>query len=152
MILNELQHQTIYAALCNGLGLTHACKGLQLDPKEVSAYIVDNPTTLHQCKAFITQGYQALLNAINESQNKSRWDKWAKQRDFSQSFIVELALWGDFCSPEEFSFENFTLAIHRYKTLAEVATAMAMSETDLLRRIYDDDKVVQWLIENGFKI
>jgi hypothetical protein len=152
LTLEKLEKQTIIAALRNGLGLTHACSGLQKSPKDISEYIRANPDFELELNEHIVSGYQLILNSINDLSNRGSWSKWSSQRSYMDHFINRIHLWESFCSKKEFSFQNFTIAIRQCKTIQEAATAMGFSEREMLDEIYKDTKLIQWLMQNGFII
>lgn len=152
MVLNTLEKQTILAALRNGLGLTHACRGLHKHPRDVSAFIQATPPFALECQQQAIAGYQQLLVGLNDAQNKKAWEKWRSGRAFIDTFISTVNLWESFCTPADFSFQKTVLAIKHCKTLPETATAMGFTEIEFQERIYQDSKLIQWLIQNNYQI
>jgi hypothetical protein len=152
MILSDLEQKTILASLQNGLGLTSACMGLHRSPKEVSEFIQANQEFQLECNKILIRGYQTIMGALNDSGSKKRWDKWKDNKDYLAHFITTLNLWESICRPADYSFERFTVAIKRCKLIEETATAMGMTDIELWDRIYKDEKLVQWLMQNGYQI
>jgi hypothetical protein len=150
--MGEVEKQTVEAALQNGLGLAHVCKGLHKHPREVSDYMNVHPDFKEACQQRIVSGYQQILMSLNDSVTKKNWGKWRNQRDLLELFIMELHTWESECNAEEFSFIKFTFTLHKCKTLLETAMAMGLEEIQLLEKIYEDQKIVGWLMQNGYKI
>lgn len=151
-MLDNLQQQTILAALQNGLGLTHPCKGLNLDVKKVSEFINSDENFKRGCQERITSGYQMILTALNKATGDAAWEKRSKHKIAIDNFIVELVTWGCLKEKDEITFEEFTFAIRRFKTILEAGTALGMTETEIWRKIYSSSGHVMWLIQNGFQV
>lgn len=150
--MTELEKQTILATLRNGLGLTYGCKGIHRDPREVSNFINENELFQAACRTQLIAGYQTLIVAMNDAGHKKSWDRWRAQRGNIELFIMGLNLWESLFTAKDWSFENFTMAIRECKTVPETATAMGMLEREIWQKIYQDAKLVQWLMQNNFQV
>lgn len=151
-MLTDLEKNTILSSLQNGLGLTSACAGLHRHPREISEYIRLNPNLELECQKILIRGYQTIMAALNDAGSKKKWDKWKDNREYLTRFITTLNLWESICAPADYSFERFTVAIKRCKLIEETATAMGMTDMELWDKIYKDEKLVQWLMQNGYQI
>lgn len=151
-MLNQIEQNTILSALRNGLGLTHACRGLHRSPKEVSEFIITTAQFHTQCQQQCIAGYQAIIIDLNTSQNKKAWDRWRTSRSYIEQFISTLNLWESFCKKEDFNFMNATLSIKHCKIIPEAATAMGFTEIEFQTEIFKDTKLIQWLLQNGHEV
>lgn len=151
-MLTDLEKNTILASLQNGLGLTAACMGLHKHPRDVSEFIRLNPSLELECNKILIRGYQTIIGALNDAGSKKRWDKWKDNQNYLARFITTLNLWECICTPADFTFERFTVTIKRCKQIEETATAMGMTDLELWDRIYKDEKLIQWLMQNGYQI
>ncbi len=151
-MLTEIEKQTIFAALQNGLGLTNPCYGLGRDVIEVSRIIENDPDFKKECKERITSGYQMIMMAVNNSASKQAWEKWKGHRTAIDNFITELITWECVCQTHEWSFLNCTKAIRQCKTIQETATGMGLRESELWERIYAEPNLAAWLVQNGYQI
>lgn len=150
--LSATEQATILAALRNGLGLTNACLGLQLEPKQVSAYIRQDKTFESNCRQQLIIGFQTLVLAMNDASHKKIWDRWRATKDNLNVTIKDLNLWEGLFTPADWSFENFTIAIRSCKTIEEAATAMGFTIQEIWQKIYQDHNLLKWLIQNGYSI
>lgn len=150
--LTEIEKNTIYAALQNGLGLTNPCRGLNKSIIEVSALIKSDPSFEMECSARITAGYQLIVMAINNAASKSAWGKWGSHKSTIDNFIISLNLWECICKKKNFGFENCVKALRRCKTIPETATSVGMDESELWSKIYASPGLAQWLLQNGYQI
>lgn len=151
-MLNTLEKQTILAALRNGLGLTHACAGLHKSPKDVSEFILATPAFQLECNQATIGGYQSILLSMNDAQNKKAWEKWRTANAYIQQFITSVVLWESMGNPVGWEFIKVTMTIRKCKTLPEAATALGFEEIDFHSKLYTDEKIIHWLIQNGFNI
>ncbi len=132
--------------------MSHACKGLHLSTKEVSEFIISNDNFNLECNKNLIAGYQTILIGLNDSTNKKNWAKWKDGRMYIDHFVSTLNLWESFCKRDEYSFLKVTMAIKHCKTFLETATAIGMSEEEFHSTVYQDEKLVQWLLQNGYQI
>lgn len=151
-MLDEYERGILLASLRNGIGLTSACNGLHKSPKAVSEYILSTPSFQLQCQEQLVAGYQVMMKALLDAQNRRVWNKWKDHRTTIDQYITELNYWESFCRREDFNFENFTIALRFCKTLHETATAMGFTLKELIREIYKDKNMIQWLMQNGYQI
>lgn len=151
-MLTELEKQTILAALRNGLGLTHACKGIHKDVRAISEYIKGEEFFQNQCRQQLIAGYQTLVVAMNDAGNKKSWERWRAQRSNLEIFITGLNLWESSCTAKDWSFRNFTMAVRDCKTIPETATAMGLTEEEIWTHIYSNADLVKWLMQNNYPV
>lgn len=151
-MLSSLEKQTILSALRNGLGLTHACYGLHRSVKDVSDFIRATSAFELECNQSAIMGYQTMLVAMNDAQNRKAWDRWKTSRVYIDQFVTSLNLWECLGTPASWTFMAIVSGIKKCKTVAETATAFGFSIQDFQLKLYEDTKLVTWLIQNGFQI
>jgi hypothetical protein len=150
--MTEMERNTVLSSLQNGLGLTSACNGLHVHPKDVSDFILANQEFHQQCQRILISGYQHIMSGLNDAASKKKWDRWKDSHTYLSRFITTLNLWESMGTPATYSFEKFTVAIKRCKQIEETATALGLTDLQLWERIYKDSKLVQWLMQNGYQI
>lgn len=151
-MLSTLERQTIVAALRNGLGLTHACRGLHKHPRDVSEFIKQTPAFELECNQAAIMGYQTILVGMNDAQNKKAWEKWRQSNIWIHQFINTVNLWESMGVPADWDFQKIVLAIKHCKTIPETATAMGFTEVEFHNKMYQEPKLIQWLMQSGFQI
>jgi hypothetical protein len=152
MYLSALEKQTIVAALRNGLGLTHACRGLHRHPMEVSDFIRQTPVFELECNQSVIAGYQTILVGMNDAANKKAWEKWRTSHQYINQFVTSVNLWQSLGKKEETQFNKIVVALKHCKTLPETATALGFTDIEFHEFIYKDSKLVHWFIQNGHSI
>lgn len=149
-MFNEEDKIAFLSALNTGLGLTAACDLLLMDPKQVSEHIVANQDLHKECIDALKFSAKALLVISNTHLNDEQYEKWKSNNSHIREFIPNLVLWESYKQKKDVVPVDITVAIHVYKTLAELATAIGFTRRELLEYITSNEQLSIYLTEKSF--
>ena len=146
--MDEINKASLNAAMQNGVGLTRACHGLNLDIIETSEYIKDNPDFMMELNESGASGYRQILSATNDAAAKKNMPTWMSLKELLDTFISSVTLWGQ-DKPEEYTIEVIVEVLIKNKVKQEGLTSLGLPEIDYYKFIEKYPNELIFLVKNN---
>jgi len=144
-VLDEIEQASLNAAMRNGIGLTKACHGMNLDVKDVSKFIEENPTFWIELNQNGSMGYKQLLSAVNDAAARKNIASWVNLRKLLDSFISVAVTWGQ-NKVSDPTIDYVVKIMAKHKVKEEGLTALGISEEDYYDIICTDPVKMNFLV------
>lgn len=140
----------INAALSNGVGLTVACEGMNIDIKAMSTFLAAKPGTLDVLNGQCVAGFKSIMTMINNSAAELKLSGWKSGHVALREFVTSVNLWEQHCTRDQVTPQIISEAFYTYRTVPEVATVCGMLKTDFWRYVLADYNLKAYLIQAKF--
>lgn len=148
-IISDINEVALLAGMRNGLGLTKTCEGINLDVKDVSKYIYENPEFLIKLNEEGASGYRQILVATNNAGAKLNMKEWAELKSLLDRFVSSVNVW-DQDKPDdgEYEIDHVVEVMTRCKMMEEGLTALGITRVEYYEFI-QPHKELEYLVKNN---
>jgi oligoribonuclease NrnB/cAMP/cGMP phosphodiesterase (DHH superfamily) len=103
IVLSDNDKEAVLAGLKAGLGLSHSANVINITPKALSDYLVNDEPFLKECEKAVKYSAKVLLVLSNQYLKEKKFKKWKENNEYVRAFIANINLWESYCTSKDIS-------------------------------------------------